>query len=168
VHAFDAERAREWARDGRLLLVLDGVSNPHNLGAIARTAAFFGLPRMVLSDHSAQASPSDASYRVAEGGLDYLDLHRASRLAEALKRLKPAYRVIAAAPGRHRELGELRRDDRPSALVLGNEEMGLPKGTASACDDIVAIPGAGRIQSLNVAASAAILIYVLGFGSPRH
>ena len=48
--------------------MLDGVGNPHNLGAIARTAAFFGVPRIVLSDHRAQAKPSDASYRVAEGG----------------------------------------------------------------------------------------------------
>jgi TrmH RNA methyltransferase len=161
IHPFAADAAARWARDGKPLLILDGVSNPHNLGAIARTAAFFGLPRMVLSDHPAQASPSDASYRVAEGGLDHLELHRAAQLAAALKRLRTSYGVIAAAPGRHRDLAGLRAGNKPFALVLGNEEEGLSKATLAACDDIVVIPGSGRVQSLNVAASAAIFLYVL-------
>jgi TrmH RNA methyltransferase len=161
MHTFDAEAASDWARDGTPLLILDGIGNPHNLGAIARTAAFFGLRRMLLSDHPAQASPSDAAYRVSEGGLDQLELHRAVRLPEALKRLKPHYRVVATALGPHRVLGTLVRGDKPFALVLGNEEAGLPKATLAACDDIVVIPGSGRIQSLNVAASAAILLYTV-------
>jgi TrmH RNA methyltransferase len=164
VHSFDAEAARDWAKDGTPLLILDGIGNPHNLGAIARTAAFFGLRRMLLSDHPAQASPSDAAYRVSEGGLDQLALHRAARLPEALKRLKAHYRVVATALGPHRALGTLVRGDKPFALVLGNEEAGLPKATLAACDDIVVIPGTGRIQSLNVAASAAILLYTASAG----
>lgn len=167
VHAFDPDAARLWARDGQPLLILDGVSNPHNLGAIARTAAFFGLPRMVLSDHPAQALPSDASYRVSEGGFEHIELYRAPQLADALKGLKACYRIVAAAPGRHRELSELSRGDKPFALVLGNEEQGLPNVTMAACDDIVTIPGAGSIQSLNVAASAAILLYALSAASRR-
>lgn len=165
VHAFDSAAARAWARDGKLLLILDGIGNPHNLGAIARTAAFFGLPRIVLSDHPAQALPSDASYRVSEGGFEHIELYRAARLADALEGLRSSYRIVAAAPGRHRELGGLARGDKPFALVLGNEEEGLPKATVSACDDIVVIPGAGQIQSLNVAASAAILLYALSAAS---
>jgi TrmH RNA methyltransferase len=160
IHPLELTAAAEWARGGKPLLILDGIGNPHNLGAIARTAAFFGLPRMVLSDHPAQAAPSDASYRVAEGGLDHLELYRAARLGDSLKRLKANYHVIAAAPGRHRDLGALRRCDKPFAIVLGNEEEGLPRATLAACDEIVAIPGAGQIQSLNVAATAAVLIYV--------
>jgi TrmH RNA methyltransferase len=161
VHDFDPDAARSWARDGKPLLILDGVSNPHNLGAIARTAAFFGLPRIVLSGHRAQALPSDASHRVAEGGFEHLDIYRALRLPEALRSLKTSYRVVATALGRHSALGGLPRADRPFALVLGNEEEGLPKATLACCDDVVVIPGSGRIQSLNVAASAAILLYAL-------
>jgi RNA methyltransferase, TrmH family len=162
---FDASAARVWAQDGQPLLILDGVSNPHNLGAIARTAAFFGLPRLLLSDHPDQASPSDASHRVSEGGLVCLELSRIHRFPETLKHLKASYRIVAAAPGRHREIASLRKGDKPFALLLGNEEEGLPRATLAACDDIVAIPGAGRIQSLNVAASAAILLYALSAGS---
>ena len=165
---FELARAHAWAAEGRPLLLLDGVGNPHNLGAIARTAAFFGLPRMVLSDNPAQAAPSDASYRVAEGGLDCIALYRATRFAAALKGLRQSHRVIAAAPGRHAALSGLRRSDRPFALVLGNEETGLPRATLEACDEIVAIPGAGRVQSLNVAATAAILIYAVSFAGAER
>jgi len=168
IHPFDPEAATQWASDRQPLLILDGVSNPHNLGAIARTAAFFGLPRMVLSDHPAQALPSDASYRVSEGGLEHLELHRAARLAQALKRLKASYRTVAAAPGRHLDLAALRPGDKPVALLLGNEEDGLPRATLSTCEDVVAIPGSGRVQSLNVAASAAILLYAVSSVSRRE
>jgi len=166
IHPFDPEAAAQWAHDRQPLLILDGVSNPHNLGAIARTAAFFGLPRMIFSDHPAQALPSDASYRVSEGGLEHLELYRAARLAQALKRLQASYRTVAASPGRHCDLATLRQGDKPVALVLGNEEEGLPRATLSACDDVVAIPGSGRVQSLNVAASAAILLHAVS-SAPR-
>lgn len=155
---FDPAVAVREAARVKLLVILDGVGNPHNLGAIARTAAFLGLDRLVISDHLAQAAPSAAAHRVAEGGLEYLQLYRAARLPVALTRLKPAYRVIGTALGRGRALEELRRD-RPIALVLGNEEEGLDPATLGACDDIVTIAGAGDVQSLNVAATAAILIH---------
>jgi RNA methyltransferase, TrmH family len=90
-------KAEQWARERKLLLLLDGIGNPHNLGAIVRTAAFFGLPRIVLSDHPAQALPSDASYRVAEGGLEFVELYRAPRFASALQRLRRSHRIVAAA-----------------------------------------------------------------------
>src|SRR5579872_7023136 len=84
----DPAEAAGWARDGAPLLVLDGIANPHNLGAIARSAAFFGIARIVLADRPDQALPSNASYRVAEGGLDCVSLYRAD-LPQALPQLKP-------------------------------------------------------------------------------
>ena len=161
VQPFDPAQARLWANDGRLLLLLDGVGNPHNLGAIARTAAFFGVPRLVLSDHPGQAGPSDASHRVAEGGLEQLELYRATGVVAALKRLRESHRIIATAPGNHVPVADLPASDKPPALILGNEEDGLPRATLAACDVVVAIPGSGKVQSLNVAATAAILIYAL-------
>jgi RNA methyltransferase, TrmH family len=158
IGAFDAQAPPLWARDGKPILVLDGVGNPHNLGAIARSAAFFGMERVVLADRAEQAFPSDASYRIAEGGLDHLSLYQA-RLPAAFPLLRRAYRIVGAAPlGRAGppELGGAR----PSALVFGNEETGLEPETLAACDALATIPGGGRIQSLNVAAAAAILIYL--------
>lgn len=159
VLSFDPAEAARWARDGEPLLLLDGISNPQNLGAILRTAAFFGLPRLVLSDHPMQAKPSDASYRIAEGGFEYVALYRAMRFAAMLKSLRGAYRVIGTALGQGEAIGDIVAAERPLAIVLGNEEDGLPPATLKACETIVTIPGSGQVQSLNVAASAAIFIY---------
>lgn len=156
---FDRSAARIWAQNGKPLLILDGIGNPHNLGAIARSAAFFGLERMVLADRPAQALPSDASYRVAEGGLEQLALHRAP-LPAALFELRPAYRVIGTALG-HGPVPDSLESGPPVALVFGNEETGLDPATIAACDQVWSIPGSGRVQSLNVAAAAAILLYLL-------
>jgi TrmH RNA methyltransferase len=156
---FDRSAARIWAKNGKPLLVLDGIGNPHNLGAIARSATFFGLERIVLADRPDQALPSDASYRIAEGGLEHLDLHRAP-LPTALFEMRPAYRVIGTALG-HGQAPDRLESGFPVALVFGNEETGLDPATIAACDQIWSIPGGGRVQSLNVAAAAAILLYLL-------
>ncbi|MSO53944.1 MAG: RNA methyltransferase [Rhodospirillales bacterium] len=161
VPVLDPTEIANWALDGQPLLLLDGIGNPHNLGGIARTAAFFGLPRMVLSDHPAQAGPSDASYRIAEGGLEYLDLYRGAPFVPTLQQLRQSYRVIGSATEGGRPLREVRSGDRPIALVLGNEERGLSRETLDACEDIVTISGAGHVQSLNVAATAAIFLQAL-------
>lgn len=153
----DPTAAAEWARDGAPLVVLDGIANPHNLGAITRSAAFFAIERIVLADRPDQALPSDASYRIAEGGLDCVSLYRAA-LPDALVRLKPDYRILGAAPGG----GPLPRPSGPPlALVLGNEETGLSPAVLAACDAVVALPGSGRIESLNVGVAAGILLYLV-------
>jgi TrmH RNA methyltransferase len=156
---FDRSAARIWVKNGKPLLVLDGIGNPHNLGAIARSAAFFGLERMVLADRPDQALPSDAGYRVAEGGLEHLNLHRAP-LPAAFFEMRPAYRVIGTALGRGAMPDRLESGP-PVALVFGNEETGLDPATIAACDQVWSIPGSGRVQSLNVATAAAILLYLL-------
>lgn len=156
IQRLDPAEAVEWARSDVPLLVLDGIANPHNLGAIARSAAFFGVERIVLADRPDQALPSDASYRVAEGGLDCVNLYRAA-LADALPKLRPAYRVFGAAPAG----GALpRAKGPPAALVLGNEENGLSPAVAAVCDAIIAVPGRGRVESLNVGVAAGILLYL--------
>ncbi len=165
VPAFDPADPARWARREGLVVVLDGVSNPHNLGAIARSAAFFGVRRLILSDHPAQALPSDAAFRIAEGGLDRLDLIRA-RLTAARAPLGRASLTVATAPAPGaRPIGEIARD-RPVALVLGNEEHGVPAATRAACAAVARIPGRGAVQSLNVAAAAAIAIHLFAAAPP--
>lgn len=162
----DAELAAQDAATVPLLVILDGIGNPHNLGAIVRSAAFFGLDRLVLSAHPAQAGVSDAVYRVAEGGLEHVQLFKASGLPGALRQLRAGYRVVGTALGRGRTLATLPRD-RPVAVVLGNEERGLDQATLDACDEVVTIPGSGWVQSLNVAATAAVLIHDLLRTAPK-
>ncbi|MDT7950913.1 MAG: RNA methyltransferase [Acetobacteraceae bacterium] len=145
----------------KLLLALDGIGNPHNLGAIARSAAFFGVPALILHDTADQAFPSDAAYRVAEGGLEQLDLFLTPDLPGMLKAVEPFYRTAAAtlAPDAI-PLGSLPRD-RPVMLVLGNEEYGLLPEVEAACRRRIRITPLGPVQSLNVAQTAAILLHDL-------
>lgn len=167
IRVFDPAEAHVWAKEGKPLLVLDGVGNPHNLGAIARTMAFFGLERLVISDHPGQAGPSEAALRVSEGGLEWVEVIRTKSFVAALKRLRDSHRIVGTALGSGKSVDQvLNRPGKPVALILGNEEDGLPPATLAACDDIVTLPGSGRIQSLNVAATAAILIHELA--KPRR
>jgi len=155
----DPDALQGWAQDGKPLLILDGIGNPHNLGAIARSAAFFGLRRIVLADRPDQALPSDAAYRVAEGGLEHLMLYRA-RLPSVLRPVRRTYRIVGTSlAGNSTVLNPT--GDRPVALILGNEKTGLDAPMLALCDDVVRIPGSGHVQSLNVASAAAILIYLL-------
>jgi RNA methyltransferase, TrmH family len=155
----DPSLAAGWARDGRPLLILDGIGNPHNLGAVVRSAAYFGVARIVLAERPEQALPSAASYRIAEGALDRVMLYRAP-LLPALPALKRGYRIVGTALQGGVPLGQL-RDDRPVALILGNEESGVDPAVLALCDTVVTIPGHGQVQSLNVAAAAAVLLYAL-------
>jgi TrmH RNA methyltransferase len=144
-----------------LLLALDGVGNPHNLGAIARSAAFFGVRALLLHEAAGQAMPSDAAYRTAEGGLEFLDLYRTRDLPGAIRACAPFYRSVAASLSPHSALlGALPRD-RPVLLVLGNEETGVSPAVVAACRREVRIPGSGQVQSLNVAQAAAVLLHTL-------
>jgi len=145
----------------RLLLVLDGIGNPHNLGAVARSAAFFGVSAMLIGEGPGCAMPSAAALRTAEGGLEWLALYRTRNLAAAMAALGGQYRTVAATLSpQAMPLAEMPRD-RPIALVLGNEERGVSPPVLAACRRQVRIGGSGRVQSLNVAQSAAVLLHVL-------
>jgi RNA methyltransferase, TrmH family len=159
--SFVPEAVADWAAEGGMLVVLDGVGNPHNLGAIARTAAFMGVKRLLLSRHDGQALPSDAAYRVAKGGLEWLDVFVTGDLPAALAALRPHFQVTGTALERATPLADLKRDARPVALVLGNEEEGLPRATLTACETVLTLPGSGHVQSLNVAVTAGILMFAL-------
>lgn len=151
----------DWAAVPRhtLILVLDGIGNPHNLGAIARSAAFFGAGALLLHDRPEQAMPSDAAYRVAEGALEHLDLLRTKNLRNALLALDPHYRTIAATLGGDAVPPDKIPRDRPVCLVLGNEEHGVGREALETCRRRVRIPGSSAVQSLNVAQAAAVLLY---------
>jgi TrmH RNA methyltransferase len=145
----------------RLLLVLDGVGNPHNLGAIARSAAFFGVRALLLGEGLGHAMLSNAAYRTAEGGVEFLDVFRTRDLPGTLAALDPFYRtVVATLHADAAPIGDLPRD-RPIALVLGAEETGASPDVIAACRRQVRIAGSGRVQSLNVAQAAAVLLHSL-------
>ena len=147
-----------------LLPVLDGIGNPHNLGAIARSAAFFGCRALLLSEDQRQADLSDAAFRTAEGGLELLRVLRARDLPALLRAMQRDFLVVAATAAGGHAPAELPRD-RPVALVLGNEEQGPSTPVLEACAGRVTLAAAGPVESLNVSAAAAVLFHALG-GAP--
>jgi TrmH RNA methyltransferase len=143
----------------KFLLILDGIGNPHNLGAIARSAAFFGATTMLIGEGLNHAMPSSAAYRTAEGGLEHLNLFRTRDLPRAIASLDMQYRTVAASLSRLALTPAQLPRDRPIALVLGNEERGVSPEVLAACRREVCIPGKGQVQSLNVAQAAAVLLH---------
>lgn len=155
---------RNWAAKRAPVLLLDRVGNAHNLGAIARTAGFFGVSRLVVPNDAAAALPGEAAYRVAEGGLEAVEVFRVPALVAFARDLAAAgYEVVGAATrGGRPEMAAARgREARPIALALGNEEHGLAPEMAAACTRLVTIPGAGGVESLNVSVASAILMWEL-------
>lgn len=156
---------RSWAAQGRPVLLLDRIGNAHNLGAIARTAGFFGISTIIIPADPAAALPGEAAFRVAEGGLEVVEVMRVPRLAAFVRELAAAgYEVIGAAT-RGGHLGSAPTGQagkpRPIALVMGNEEHGLAPEVAAACTRLVTIPGQGAVESLNVSVAAAVLMWEL-------
>jgi TrmH RNA methyltransferase len=152
--------------DSPPVLVLDGVGNPQNFGAIARTAAYLGVRHLVLSSDPRQAYPSDAAIRVAEGALEHLALWRARDLPVALAALGRSFTTLAAALAPDGIAPDAVPPGKPVAIVLGNEEAGLSAESIAACAQVVTIPGSGAVQSLNVGAAAAILAWQFRTGVP--
>lgn len=160
VPAVDPRVLPDALRDARVTPVLDGIGNPHNLGAIARSAAFFGCRALVLSGDPRQAGLSDAAFRTAEGGLEVLDLFRATDLPLLLRALPPGVLSIATVPRGGVAPAEVPRGA-PVLLVLGNEETGLAAPTIAACRLRVTLPATGPVESLNVSVAAAVLTHAL-------
>jgi len=148
----------ERARTPALLLVLDGIQDPQNLGAIARTAEATGADGIVLSRHRSTAV-TPAAAKAAAGATEHVPVAVAGNLAQALQVLEDAgvWRVglDAAAEQRYDSFDYTV----PVALVVGGEGAGLHDLTRRRCDALVRIPMLGRVASLNAGASAAVLLY---------
>jgi 23S rRNA (guanosine2251-2'-O)-methyltransferase len=140
------------------LVALDEVTDPQNLGAVCRTAEVAGATGVVIPERrSAEVTP--AVCKASAGAVEHLRIARVRNLADFLADAKTAgawtYGAAAAARTPYRQ-----PDYRGGVvLVLGAEGKGLRPRVASACDDLIALPVRGRLDSLNVSAAAAVLMY---------
>jgi len=141
-----------------LLLVLDGVQDPHNLGACLRTADAAGVDALVVPrDRAAGMTPTVR--KVACGAAETVPVFTVTNLARALRTLKQAgVWLYGASDAAGSSLYEADFSG-PLALVLGSEGTGLRRLTQELCDFQVAIPMAGSVSSLNVSVAAGVLLY---------
>jgi TrmH RNA methyltransferase len=152
-----------WSREGRTGLVLVSVGNDHNLGAIVRSAAFFGATYVTLADETARLTTS--AYRVAEGGMEHVECRTVANPAGFLRSAARSLLVVGTdhrARLRIQDLGTIVAGHPPGVvLALGNEETGLPPEIKERCTVLVRIPGTGVMESLNVAQAATLFLHAL-------
>ena len=150
-----------WLRDlpagPQCALWLDGIGNPHNFGAILRSAAHFGVAAVLLPKASPMAL-SGAAARIAEGGAEAVPLVRLGREENSIMQLHGAGFALAATVVRGgTDLFDAALPQR-LVYVMGSEGEGMSPPLAAACDLRLSIPGTGAVESLNVAAATAVLL----------
>lgn len=145
-----------------VIMALDDVGNPHNLGAILRSAAYFGAHGVIVPTTDRQAMVSPSAMRVAQGGAEVVPVVGVERLDVALRRLaREGFTVVAADVHGGEPLSVLAT---PVCIVLGNEGEGLQANVLAACTKRVNIPGSGDVESLNVSVAAGILLAAARLG----
>jgi len=141
----------------RLVLILDGITDPQNFGAILRVADGFGIDLVVIPEHES-VGLTPAAVKASAGASEWVQVAQVTNLARAIETLqKGGFWVYVAAAG----------GDRPDqidfrgkvAMVLGNEGKGVRRNVLGHCDRVVTIPMKGHIDSFNVATAAAVLCY---------
>jgi TrmH RNA methyltransferase len=178
----------EWAQEGHAGIVLHSVGNDHNLGAIVRSAAFFDFKYVVIAgreprpretrdvigddgqddEHEDEITLSTSAYRIAEGGMEHVTVRSVRNTVGFLRSASRQLVTIGTDIRARQRIGDLSRivgerqkgaSGRPGiALVIGNEETGLPANVKDSCSVLVRIPGTGLMESLNVAQAATLFM----------
>jgi 23S rRNA (guanosine2251-2'-O)-methyltransferase len=153
-----ADAAELLAAPDALIVALDEVTDPQNLGAVARSAEAAGATGIVIPERRS-AEVTAAVCKASAGAVEHLAIARVRNLADFLADAKAAGTWVYGAAA-----GARTRYDQPDyrggvVIVLGAEGKGLRQRVAAACDDLVSLPLHGRIESLNVSATAAVLLY---------
>jgi 23S rRNA (guanosine2251-2'-O)-methyltransferase len=143
--------------DTALVLLLDGISDPQNYGAILRTACQFSVD-LVVVPHRRSAPDSAAVSRASAGALAMMDVVREANLPAAIEQLQEARFWVYGADMKGVDARQERFGGR-TALVVGSEGEGLAPRVRSACDRLIAVPTTGPLDSLNVSVSTGILLY---------
>jgi len=171
IEQLDSDITDAWIANKENVILLDRIGNANNFGAIVRSAAFFGIKNIVTPLDEAQSSITTSSYRVAEGGMEYVNIYSVRSIARLLEVLQGKMLRVGtdlSAKKNVSDLQELKKKNLPFLIVLGNEENGISDIVKENCDELVIIPWAGMskgescvIDSLNVAQASSIIFYEL-------
>jgi 23S rRNA (guanosine2251-2'-O)-methyltransferase len=158
--ASEAELELRWPLlpDPKLLLILDGVMDPRNLGACLRSASAAGASAVLLPKRRS-APLSDVARKTASGAAESLFIVSVSNLARRLEWLKAQGIWLVGAAGDARIAWSAIDFTKPVALVLGSEDKGMRALTRATCDELAAIPMTGPVTSLNVSVAAGVLLF---------
>lgn len=160
---FSVEEVCDEVKQSRLpvLLILDSIQDPHNVGAILRTAECAGIKGVLITKHNS-APVNETVNRISTGAVNILKIAQVNNLVNELKLLKEKGFWICGSTLENSVDYKIAKYPFPLALILGNEEKGIRKLTADNCDLLVKIPMKGKLQSLNVSVAAGILLFEIG------
>ena len=149
----------------RLIVILDQLTDPHNVGAILRTACAFGADAVITT---ARHSPRETGVmaKAASGALDLVPMIEVRNLGDAIEKLKQRGLIVVGFDSEAPAPLKPRTDDVPMAIVLGAEGKGLRQRTRELCDEMVRLDMPGPIKSLNVSNAAAIALFAATAGRP--
>jgi len=167
-----------WANEKKTGVILDSIGNDHNLGAIARAAAFFDVSFLVLNEkdtayNGEESQPltkhmlTTSAYRVAEGGFEHLTVRKIKNTAAFLKDASESLLTIGTDTRARQRISDIKgilktgKSRKGVVLVLGNEETGLPQNVKDQCSCLLRIPGTGNINSLNVSQAASLFFHAI-------
>jgi len=153
-----ADRNALLRREGELIVALDQVQDPRNLGAVCRSAELAGVAGVVIPERRA-AEVTAATCKASAGAVEHLSIARVRNLADWLEEAKAAgFWIWGADAGADSPPWDADLSG-STVLVLGGEGSGIRPRVASACDGLVALPQRGKIDSLNVSAAATALLF---------
>ena len=169
IEQIDSDIVDSWVKNKENAVLLDRIGNANNFGAIVRSAAFFGIKNIIIPLDESQSSITTSSYRVAEGGMEYVNIYSVRSTARLLDVLKGKMIRVGTSLEAKKSVNELKKiasGDKPVLIILGNEEKGISDIVKSNCDEQIIIPFAGmsqgkkcNIDSLSVAQAASIIFY---------
>lgn len=174
IQQLDSDVTDYWAENCENAVLLDRIGNANNFGAIVRSAAFFGIKNIIIPLDESQSSITTSSYRVAEGGMEYVNIYSVRSSVRLLEALEGKMVRIGTSLDAKKQVSEIKNfgianGERKKSLliILGNEENGISDVVKKHCDELVIIPWNGMnegqeeslVDSLNVAQAASIIFY---------
>lgn len=172
----DSDITENWAENGEDAVLLDRIGNSNNFGAIVRSAAFFGIKNIIIPNDEAQSFITTSSYRVAEGGMEFVNIYSVNSSVRLMQAVKGKMICVGTSLDAKKSVLEfcdsLKKKNekrKPLLIILGNEENGISDAIKENCDELVLIPWGGfsdgkkesDVDSLNVAQAASIIFYEL-------
>lgn len=141
-----------------IMLILDGIEDPHNLGSMLRTADCAGVAGVIIPKRRAVGITAAVS-KISAGAVEHVPVARVTNISRTIEELKAkGVWIVGADGGAEQEVYDIDLD-MPIAIVIGNENEGISRLVKEKCDFLVKLPMAGRINSLNASVAASIIMY---------
>ena len=146
------------AKDSSLLLILDEIQDPHNLGAVIRTSAATGIDGIIITEKNS-AKVNHTVIKSSAGSANKIDIVQSKSIYKTIEQLKNSgFKVLGTTLKAGKSMYEINFKEK-IAVVLGNEGEGIRKNIVKLCDEMFKIPIVGKVESLNVSVAAGVVLY---------